>query len=203
MRFVENIREGGSTNIDGALKAALGMIHDDSRPSYVLFLTDGLPTAGETKETAIADNCRTANRNRARLFAFGVGYDVNARLLDRLSGGNSGTSEYVKPDEDIETPRRPVLRQDDQPRPLRHPGRARRAPTSTAPIRATSPTSSRAASSSSPVATASRARRPCGSRARSAASAGRSSSPPSSPRRTAAGRTTSSRSSGRRGGSAT
>src|SRR5262249_30182273 len=32
-----------------------------------------------------------------------VGYDVNARLLDRLSGGNSGTSEYVKPDEDIET----------------------------------------------------------------------------------------------------
>ena len=37
------------------------------------------------------------------MFCFGVGYDVNARLLDRLSGGNSGTSEYVKPDEDIET----------------------------------------------------------------------------------------------------
>jgi Ca-activated chloride channel homolog len=103
IRFVENIREGGSTNIDGALKAALAMIPDDSRPSYVLFLTDGLPTAGEVKETAIADNCRTSNRNRARLFAFGVGYDVNARLLDRLSGGNSGTSEYVKPDDDIES----------------------------------------------------------------------------------------------------
>jgi Ca-activated chloride channel family protein len=28
---------------------------------------------------------------------------VNARLLDRVSGGNSGTSTYVKPDEDIET----------------------------------------------------------------------------------------------------
>ncbi len=39
----------------------------------------------------------------ARLFAFGVGYDVNSRLLDRLSGGNSGTSEYVRPDEDIES----------------------------------------------------------------------------------------------------
>ena len=37
------------------------------------------------------------------MFCFGVGYDVNARLLDRLSGGNSGTSEYVKPDEDIES----------------------------------------------------------------------------------------------------
>jgi Ca-activated chloride channel family protein len=100
--FVENIREGGSTNIDSALKSALSMIHDDSRPSYILFLTDGLPTTGETQELKIADNCRSGNRYRARIFCFGVGFDVNARLLDRLSGGNSGTSEYVKPDEDIE-----------------------------------------------------------------------------------------------------
>jgi Ca-activated chloride channel family protein len=102
-RFVDNIREGGSTNIDAALKTALGMIRDDSRPSYVLFLTDGLPTAGETGELAISDHCRRENQHHARLFAFGVGFDVNARLLDRLSGGNSGTSEYVKPDEDIES----------------------------------------------------------------------------------------------------
>ena len=101
-RFVDNIREGGSTNIDSALETALGMVRDDSRPSYVLFLTDGLPTAGETQELKIADNCRHANPRRARLFCFGVGFDVNARLLDRLSGGNSGTSEYLKPDEDIE-----------------------------------------------------------------------------------------------------
>jgi Ca-activated chloride channel family protein len=101
-RFVENIREGGSTNIDDALTTALGMIRDDSRPNYVLFLTDGLPTAGERGEMAIADHARRENRHRARLFAFGVGFEVNARLLDRLSGGNAGTSEYVKPDEDIE-----------------------------------------------------------------------------------------------------
>ena len=102
-RFVENIREGGSTNIDSALKTALGMLHDTSRPGYVLFMTDGLPTAGEVHEQRIAENCRKTNDRRARVFCFGVGYDVNARLLDRLSGGNSGTSEYVKPDEDIET----------------------------------------------------------------------------------------------------
>ncbi len=102
-RFVDNIREGGSTNIDSALKSALAMIQDSSRPSYVLFLTDGLPTAGETRELSIAENCRSANSRRSRVFCFGVGFDVNARLLDRLSGGNSGTSEYVKPDEDIES----------------------------------------------------------------------------------------------------
>ena len=60
-RFVDNIREGGSTNIDSALKTALAMIQDSSRPSYVLFLTDGLPTAGETRELSIAENCRSAN----------------------------------------------------------------------------------------------------------------------------------------------
>ncbi|AMV38221.1 VIT domain-containing protein [Planctomyces sp. SH-PL62] len=101
-RYVDNIREGGSTNIDAALKAALDLIREDSRPNYVLFLTDGLPTAGETNEFKIADACKKANVRKARVFSFGVGFDVNARLLDRLSAGNSGTSEYVKPDEDIE-----------------------------------------------------------------------------------------------------
>ena len=102
IRFVENLFPGGSTNIDGALTAALEMIRDDSRPAYVLFLTDGLPTAGEQSEPKIADHAKMANGSDARIFAFGVGYDVNARLLDRLSGGNGGTSEYVTPDEDIE-----------------------------------------------------------------------------------------------------
>jgi Ca-activated chloride channel family protein len=101
-RFVENIHPGGSTDINGALTTAMAMLHDDDRPQYVLFLTDGLPTAGVTGESAIAENARKANKTHARLFAFGVGYDVNARLIDRLTGGNSGTSEYVKPDEDIE-----------------------------------------------------------------------------------------------------
>lgn len=102
-RFIDNIREGGSTNIDAALAAALDMIRDDSRPNYVLFLTDGLPTVGETKESKIAANCRERNKRGARIFSFGVGFDVDARLLDRLSAGNGGTSVYVKPDEDIET----------------------------------------------------------------------------------------------------
>ena len=36
------------------------------------------------------------------VFAFGVGYDVNSRLIDRLVRDSSGQSEYVRPDEDIE-----------------------------------------------------------------------------------------------------
>ena len=102
IRYVDNLRPGGSTNISGALDSALDMLRDDSRPSYVLFLTDGLPTAGQVAEPAIAEGAKRANKVGARLFAFGVGHDVNARLLDRLSGGNGGASEYVLPDQNIE-----------------------------------------------------------------------------------------------------
>ena len=56
--FVDGLYAGGSTNIDGALKRALGMLTDSSRPNYVLFLTDGLPTTGETGEAAIVKHAR-------------------------------------------------------------------------------------------------------------------------------------------------
>ncbi|MBN2473366.1 MAG: VWA domain-containing protein [Pirellulales bacterium] len=100
--FVEGIYAGGSTNIDGALRAALGQLQDSSRPNYVLFLTDGLPTAGETNEMKIVANAGESNKVHARIFSFGVGYDVNSRLLDKLVRANFGQGEFVRPDEDIE-----------------------------------------------------------------------------------------------------
>lgn len=100
--FVEGIYAGGSTNIDGALKSALNMLKDNKRPSYVLFLTDGKPTVGERNELKIAQNASEANDVRARVIALGVGFDVNSRLIDRLTRENYGQSEYVRPDQDIE-----------------------------------------------------------------------------------------------------
>ena len=46
--FVEGIYAGGTTNIDAALRTALAQLQDSSRPNYVVFLTDGLPTVGVT-----------------------------------------------------------------------------------------------------------------------------------------------------------
>lgn len=100
--YVDDIYAGGGTNINGALTLALEQLKEKKRPSYVLFLTDGLATVGETTEAAIAVNVKKANTVNARVFSFGVGYDVNSRLLDRLSRDQRGTSVYVKPDEDIE-----------------------------------------------------------------------------------------------------
>ncbi len=103
LSFVDGIYAGGSTNIDGALRRALSMLTDSGRPTYVLFLTDGLPTAGDTNEAAIVKHTEEFNKIRARVFSFGVGYDVNSRLLDKLSRANFGQSQYVRPKENIES----------------------------------------------------------------------------------------------------
>jgi Ca-activated chloride channel family protein len=101
--FAEGLFAGGSTNIDGALTVALAQLADSSRPNYVLFLTDGLPTEGEQNESKIVAHSEQTNKVRARILSFGVGYDVNSRLLDRLSSENYGQSQYVRPNENIES----------------------------------------------------------------------------------------------------
>lgn len=100
--FVNSITSGGGTNIHGALQSALKMVSSGDEPTYLVFLTDGLPTIGQVDELAIARDTLAANRFGARIISFGVGYDVNSRLLDRLSRENHGQTEYVRPDEDIE-----------------------------------------------------------------------------------------------------
>jgi len=100
--FIESIFAGGSTNIDGALNAALEMLQDDETPNYVVFLTDGIPTVGETNIARIVASASKANSVRARVCCFGVGYDVNSLLLDKLARTGYGQSVYVRPDEDIE-----------------------------------------------------------------------------------------------------
>ena len=55
----------------------------------VLFLTDGLPSVGEQDPERIAELV-DRRRGDTRVFAFGLGYDVNTYLLDRLSCGRSG-----------------------------------------------------------------------------------------------------------------
>jgi Ca-activated chloride channel family protein len=100
--FIKALRPVGGTNINGALVAAMGQFGQSERPRLLVFLTDGLPTVGETKIERIVENARTARVPGVRLFTFGVGYDVNTALLDKLAAENGGVAEYVEPKEDLE-----------------------------------------------------------------------------------------------------
>jgi len=102
LKFVEAVEDAGGTNTNDALVAALARMRGGERPGYVLFLTDGLPTSGTTDTRDILRNLKEANGRRSRVFVFGVGYDVNTELLDRIAADHRGTSVYVGPNEDLE-----------------------------------------------------------------------------------------------------
>jgi len=100
--MLDRVVARGGTYIDGALTASLNMFDDRRRPAYLLFMTDGQPTIGETEESKILALASGANEGNARVFAFGVGYDVNVRLLDNLVRAHHGRSDYVKPNEPVD-----------------------------------------------------------------------------------------------------
>jgi len=100
--FVNKLAPTGGTNINDALRAALRQFDSSDRPKMLVFMTDGLPTVGESNVNKIIANAKELKVENLRLFTFGVGYDVNTLLLDKLAAENSGAAEYIEPKEDIE-----------------------------------------------------------------------------------------------------
>lgn len=101
LTHVGQLEAGGGTNINEALLAALDLLRHGDRPT-IIFLTDGLPTSGVADEAEIRRNVRRLARPNLRLYTFGVGYDVNTRLLDGLARENAGFADYIAPQQDIE-----------------------------------------------------------------------------------------------------
>jgi len=100
--FVKSLKPVGGTNINQSLLASLRQFKDGDRPKILVFMTDGLPTVDETNVSSIVDNVRKSIKPGIRLFTFGVGYDVNTTLLDKIAAENGGMADYVEPKEDLE-----------------------------------------------------------------------------------------------------
>ena len=100
--WVERVETGGGTNIDQALRLGFSLFEEGERARFLIFLTDGEATVGELDTLTIVEHATTANNTSARLFNFGVGYNVNTVLLDQLAQENRGTTTYVQPGENLE-----------------------------------------------------------------------------------------------------
>ncbi|MCL4197281.1 MAG: VWA domain-containing protein [Phycisphaerales bacterium] len=101
---IERFKPSGGTNINDALKAALALRDASAtdRPFVIIFLTDG---KGDQTREVIEDmfaNQTKDFRDSVRLFPFGVGHDVNTKLLDALATGYGGIPTYVQPGENLE-----------------------------------------------------------------------------------------------------
>lgn len=99
--WVRSLEAGGGTNIAGALDDAYSLPPSEGALGVVVFLTDGLPTVAEQDPERIAARAEE-RRGEFRVFSFGIGYDVNAYLLDRLTERARGRTEYITPGGDIE-----------------------------------------------------------------------------------------------------
>jgi Ca-activated chloride channel family protein len=102
LEFVSGLEAIGGTAIDEAMVRALkdGANRGD-KPHMVMFITDGHPTVGETDEAIISKNAKSANQG-SRVFTFGVGDDLNARLLDRMADEGQGVSDFARDGRDFE-----------------------------------------------------------------------------------------------------
>lgn len=100
--FLDDLEARGGTNIGDALHTGISLLKEETtRPAYLVMMTDGEPTVGETATANILK--LAASKKDIRLFDFGVGYDVNTRLLNKLSESHHGTSQYLEPGENLET----------------------------------------------------------------------------------------------------
>ncbi|MCU0700662.1 MAG: VWA domain-containing protein [Myxococcaceae bacterium] len=100
--FIASFEAIGGTAIDEGLQRALKDAEGRGAMQHiVLFVTDGHPTVGVTEEPEIAGRSRSGNKG-SRVFTFGVGEDLNARLLDRLAEDGRGTSDFARDGKDFE-----------------------------------------------------------------------------------------------------
>ena len=99
--WIRSLEAEGGTNIAGALTEAFAQAPAEQSLGVVVFLTDGQASTGEKDPEKIAASAEQ-NRGKFRVFSFGVGDDVNTYLLDRLTERARGTTEYIRPGENIE-----------------------------------------------------------------------------------------------------
>lgn len=102
INYIDRIRSAGGTNLHDALIESLREESIDGMLGLVLFMTDGLATVGTTGEVAIRNAAQKHNTSDRRVFTFGVGYNVNAPLLDAIAQQTKGEPTFVLPGEDVE-----------------------------------------------------------------------------------------------------
>ncbi|KAG7495283.1 hypothetical protein JOB18_046890 [Solea senegalensis] len=104
-KFVNNIRDRGTTDINKAVLEGARMLNATSREgaaSILILLTDGDPTSGVTNIETIQANVRKAIADKFPLYCLGFGFDVNFEFLEKMSLQNNGVARRIYEDSDAD-----------------------------------------------------------------------------------------------------
>ncbi len=96
---VAKLQPRGATNIHDGLKAGLDLLGDappSDRQNRVIFLSDGLATAGNTSTPAIIEMATSRIVRGIGLTTIGVGNDFDAPLMRGLAERGAGNFYYVE-----------------------------------------------------------------------------------------------------------
>ncbi|MFK7751089.1 MAG: VIT and VWA domain-containing protein [Sedimentitalea sp.] len=93
--YVDQLRTGGGTEIDNAIRTAFGTQQPKDTLRIVVFLSDGYIGNEARVLNTISDQI-----GQARIYAFGIGNAVNRYLLDAMADEGRGYARYIGVDEE-------------------------------------------------------------------------------------------------------
>merc|ERR1719318_1936574 len=104
IKHILELQAGGGTNMNDAMmegvKLAKFALQNEKLPedvkSMIIFLTDGLPSSGETGGDAIKENIKNANNElKAPIFSIGFGRDADFNLIKEISEQSDSFSKRI------------------------------------------------------------------------------------------------------------
>lgn len=104
LAVVRRIEEGGGTNIDGGMSAARDMIRNASlagRVGRVVLLSDGRPTEGDRRESALVAHASELRRQGITTSTLGLGLDYNEDLMEHMAVEGGGRYHYLREAEQL------------------------------------------------------------------------------------------------------
>lgn len=108
---VKAIETGGSTNIEGGLKAGLAQFSKPVRKQYgckLVLLSDGEANVGEQRPAVLGEHAAGAAHNGVTTSTLGFGFDYNIALLSHLAEAGNGDFTHIESLSSLDT----VLREE-------------------------------------------------------------------------------------------
>lgn len=95
-RYIQNIDANGGTNIGAGLTEGIDQFSEgEYRVPVLIFLTDGLPTAGVQSTQQLRTNVKESNQHGAVIHTLGYGPDHDANFLKAVALENEGEYRYI------------------------------------------------------------------------------------------------------------
>jgi Ca-activated chloride channel family protein len=96
---VKGVETGGSTNVEGGLKAGLLQFSKAVRKQFgckLVLLSDGEANVGEERPAVLAEHAAGAAHNGVTVSTLGFGFDYNIALLSQLAEAGNGDFTHIE-----------------------------------------------------------------------------------------------------------